>query len=278
MMLIDGRAIADREVTSLAGEVKHLKASGVAPTVAIIAAGDDPASASYRRAIVKLFDQLEIDVRVRALLDSTTTRDVVKVVSRDAEDPSVHGILVQTPLPAGVNLNEVSTAIPYAKDIDGVNPLTLGRLSSGLSSHVPATAAAVMRTIAESGVRLAGKRAVVIGRSLTVGKPAAMLLLAENATVTMCHSRTERMPQVAREADVLVVAIGRAQFVTGEYVAPGAVVIDVGINMKDGSMVGDVDAEAMGHAGFLTPVPGGVGPVTNTMLARNLLRAAAGQV
>jgi methylenetetrahydrofolate dehydrogenase (NADP+) / methenyltetrahydrofolate cyclohydrolase len=278
MNLIDGRAIVEEEVAALGEQVQQLKASGAAPTLAIIAVGDDPASASYRRGIVKLFDRLEIAVRLQELPESATTDDVVKAVSADADDAGVHGILVQTPLPDQVDLTQVATAIPYEKDIDGLNPLTLGRLASSLSSHVPATAAAVMRMIAETGVPLKGKNAVVIGRSVNVGKPAAMLLLAEHATVTICHSRTQDMPAIARQADVLVVAIGKARFVTGDYVGDGAIVIDVGINMDDGKLVGDVDATSVGHAGHLTPVPGGVGPVTNAMLAGNLLRAATGQV
>jgi methylenetetrahydrofolate dehydrogenase (NADP+)/methenyltetrahydrofolate cyclohydrolase len=210
------------------------------------------------------------------MMPCTVGPDVLTaVLDRLAADPTVHGIMVQTPLPAGLTAAEAGEHIPVAKDVDGMNPTSLGRLALGLPCFAPATAAAVLEILRRADVKLSGQRVVVIGRSAVVGKPAALLLLAEHATVTICHSRTADLAAVAHEADVVVAAVGRAKMVTAGYVRPGAVVIDVGTNVTDDGLVGDVDGDAVAAtAGALTPVPGGVGPVTTMLLLRHTVEAA----
>ena len=200
-----------------------------------------------------------------------------RALQRLSADDTVHGIILQVPLPPGVDGVELATAIAPEKDVDGANPVSLGRLTAGLPAFAPATAAAVLRILDDHGVELAGRRAVVVGRSLVVGKPAAMLLLARDATVTVCHSRTRDLAARTSEAEILVAAVGRPRMLGAEHVAPGAVVVDVGTTPdENGNLVGDVDAEAvMGRAGALTPVPGGVGPVTTALLLHNTVTAAA---
>ena len=215
-------------------------------------------------------------MRVERLADDASAADVRSAVARLSTDDTVHGIIVQTPLPPGVDFVEIAEAIAPEKDVDGANPVSLGRLTAGLPAFAPATAAAVLRLLDDHGVELAGRRAVVVGRSLVVGKPAAMLLLARDATVTICHSRTKDLAARTSEADVLVAAIGRPRMLGAEHVGPGAVVIDVGTTPdENGNLVGDVDAEAvMGRAGAVTPGPGGVGPVTTALLLHNPVTAA----
>ncbi len=191
-------------------------------------------------------------------------------------DPDVHGIICQTPLPAGLSLAAAGAFIDPAKDVDGANPLSLGRLAAGLDAYAPATAAAVMEILRREDVPMRGARAVVIGRSTVVGKPLALLLIAADATVTVCHSRTVDLPAVAATADILVAAVGRPALVTADYIKPGAIVVDVGTNpTADGGLVGDVDPTGAANAAGLTPVPGGVGPVTTAMLLRATVTAAA---
>ena len=215
-------------------------------------------------------------MRVERPADDASATDVRSAVARLSADDTVHGIIVQTPLPPGVDFVGIAEAIAPEKDVDGANPVSLGRLTAGLPAFAPATAAAVLRLLDDHGVELAGRRAVVVGRSLVVGKPAAMLLLARDATVTICHSRTKDLAARTSEADVLVAAVGRPRMLGAEHVGPGAVVIDVGTTPdENGNLVGDVDAEAvMGQAGAVTPVPGGVGPVTTALLLHNTVTAA----
>jgi methylenetetrahydrofolate dehydrogenase (NADP+)/methenyltetrahydrofolate cyclohydrolase len=198
-----------------------------------------------------------------------------RLASLSADD-TVHGIILQTPLPQGARLEDLAGAIAFEKDVDGANPLSLGRLTAGLPAFAPATAAAVMRLLDDHGVALSGRRVVVVGRSLVVGKPVAMLLLARDATVTVCHSRTVDLPARTAEADVLVAAVGRPRMLGAGHVRPGAVVIDVGTTPDEsGALVGDVDTAAViGRAGAVTPVPGGVGPVTTALLLLNTVTAA----
>lgn len=273
MSTIDGRAAAAAINAETAAAVAAL---GSAPVLTIVLPTADESSAWYVRSIRRSADKLGIDCRVEELADP----DAVTVAGRLAAlsaDPAVHAIVCQTPLPAGVRLEEVASAIDPAKDVDGANPASLGRLASGLPAFPPATAAAVMELLHREKVELTGRRVVVIGRSLVVGKPVALLLLAENATVTVCHSRTADLAAVSREADVLVAAVGRPGLVDASFVRPGAVVIDVGTNpTADGGLVGDVDPAVAEVAGALTPVPGGVGPVTTALLLRHTVRAAGG--
>jgi methylenetetrahydrofolate dehydrogenase (NADP+)/methenyltetrahydrofolate cyclohydrolase len=225
---------------------------------------------------VRAGEKVGLDVRVERLADDASTDDVRSALRRLSLDADVHGIILQTPLPPGVDSVEVAAEISPEKDVDGANPISLGRLTAGLPAFAPATAAAVMRILDDHGVALSGRRVVVVGRSLVVGKPVAMLLLARDATVTICHSRTVDLPARTAEADVLVAAVGRPRMLGAEHVKPGAVVIDVGTTPdEDGALVGDVDAAAVtGLAGALTPVPGGVGPVTTALLLRGTVAAA----
>lgn len=279
MRPLDGRAAAAalrEETTAMAAE---LAARGVPPTLAVLLPTDDGASAAYVRSI----ERAAAKVGVRCVVEQLARPGRADVERRLAElsaDPEVHGVLCQTPLPEGVRLEDVAGLIDPAKDVDGANPTSFGRLSSGLPAFAPATAAAVLELLRQEKVELTGRRVVVVGRSLVVGKPVAMLLLAENATVTVCHSRSVDLPGICREADVLVVAVGRAEMVGADYLKDGAVVVDVGINVTaDGRLVGDVDAAAVqARASALAPVPGGVGPVTTALLLRHTVLAAADAV
>ncbi len=274
--IIDGRAIAGELREDLKAQVAALRERGVAPHLAVAVLGDDPAARSYVRAIERAAAAVDAVCTVHRLPDTAGEDDLGTLLDALGADGSVHGVIVQTPLPAGLDITAIGARIRVEKDVDGLNPTSAGRLALGLPSYPPATAAAVMEAAHRAGIELRGTRAVVIGRSAVVGKPVALLLLREDATVTLCHSRTVALPAVAREADLLVVAVGRARMVGADYVRPGAVVIDVGINEVEGKMVGDVDAVAVAEiAGAITPVPGGIGPLTNVMLLRNTITAAS---
>ncbi|MEV0107081.1 bifunctional 5,10-methylenetetrahydrofolate dehydrogenase/5,10-methenyltetrahydrofolate cyclohydrolase [Nocardia sp. NPDC050799] len=249
---------------------------GRAPRLALVVANSDPASAWYVNSLKKSaanrgIDCATVDLGADASLDALRTELAVR-----SADPETDAIMLQTPLPAGVTLDEVSPAIVATKDVDGVSPLSLGLLTAGSAGFAPATAEAVVELLKHHGIELAGRHVAVVGRSNVVGKPLAQLLLAENATVTICHSRTANLPQVTAAADVVVAAAGRIGLVNGANVREGAVVIDVGTNeAADGKIVGDVDAESVrGIAGGLSPVPGGVGPVTTALLMRHVVLAA----
>lgn len=273
MRTLDGRAAA---ATLREGTAELAAGLAVVPTLAVLLPTDDGASAAYVRSIGKAAERVGVRCLVEELADPDRAEITARLAALSA-DPEVHGVLCQTPLPGGLRLEDVAAAIDPAKDVDGANPTSFGRLSSGLPAYPPATAAAVLELLRQEQVELAGRRVVVVGRSLVVGKPVAMLLLAENATVTVCHSRSVDLPGICREADVLVVAVGRAELVGAEHVRAGAVVVDVGINVTaDGRLAGDVDAAAVAsRAGALAPVPGGVGPVTTALLLRHTVRAAA---
>jgi methylenetetrahydrofolate dehydrogenase (NADP+)/methenyltetrahydrofolate cyclohydrolase len=274
--LLEGKKSAAAIREEAAAMVQQLRAAGTVPTLALVLATADESAAWYTRAIARAGEKVGIDVRVERLADDASTAAVRSALQRLSADDHVHGIILQVPLPPGVDVVEVSGAIVPEKDVDGANPVSIGRLTAGLPAFAPATAAAVLRILDDHGVELAGRRAVVVGRSLVVGKPAAMLLLERDATVTVCHSRTRDLAARTSEADVLVAAVGRPRMLGAEHVAAGAVVIDVGTTPdEDGNLVGDVDAEAVtGLAGALTPVPGGVGPVTTALLLHNTVTAA----
>jgi methylenetetrahydrofolate dehydrogenase (NADP+)/methenyltetrahydrofolate cyclohydrolase len=272
MKLLDGRSMAAEIGRTVVDDVERLRSTGTQPTLAVVVPTDDGAARSY----VRVIERNAAKVGIRCDVHEPPGGTLAALIDRLAVDPSVHGIVVQTPLPAGVSAAEVGVRIPVGKDVDGMNPESLGRLALGGPSFAPATAAAVVEILRRADVKLSGARAVVLGRSPVVGKPAALLLLAENATVTICHSRTVDLPGVARTADILVAAVGHAGLVGAGYVKPGAVVIDVGTNVTATGLVGDVDAAAVEHvAGALTPVPGGVGPVTTMLLLRQTVQAAA---
>jgi methylenetetrahydrofolate dehydrogenase (NADP+)/methenyltetrahydrofolate cyclohydrolase len=271
MRLIDGRAIA-AAIDIGAGAAD--RAPVLAPVLAALMPTDDEAARWYQRSIERVAAKVGITVRVETLIgaDRPMITDRLDALSAD---PGVHGIICQTPLPTGVSLQDVGAHIAVGKDVDGANPVSLGRLAAGLPAFAPATAAAVVEILRREQVPLAGTRAVVVGRSVVVGKPVALLLLAENATVTVCHSRTVGLAEVCAEADVLVAAVGRAGLIGAGHIKPGAVVIDVGTNPgPGGGLVGDVDAAGADAAAALTPVPGGVGPVTTMVLMRQVARAA----
>jgi methylenetetrahydrofolate dehydrogenase (NADP+) / methenyltetrahydrofolate cyclohydrolase len=272
--LIDGRAIAARITEATASEVAALRDSGVIPTLAIVVPNDDPGTAWYVRSLLRQADRTGVEVDVHQVLSAAAT---MTTLARLSADPAVHGIICQTPLPTGLTAVEVGAMIALAKDVDGANPASLGGVAAGEpGAFAPATAAAVMEILAHEGIDLAGRPAVVVGRSTVVGRPAALLLIAASATVTVAHSRTRDLAGVCREAEILVVAAGRPHLIAAGHVAPGAVVIDVGTNpAADGGLTGDVDTAAVqAIAAAVTPVPGGVGPVTTAQLLRQTIWAA----
>lgn len=274
-VLIDGKAIAAQLRTDLAERVRDIRSTGLVPGLAVIIAGDDPASAIYVNMKKRACEELGIYSRVHALPASTTQEELLGLVGALNSDSHIHGILVQLPLPDHIDEQAIIAAICPDKDVDGFHPANLGSLAAGRKGFVPCTPAGIIRLIKSTGVSIKGKDCVVVGRSIIVGKPTALLLLQENGTVTICHSRTVDLEEKCREADILVVAVGRPALITGDMVKPGAVVIDVGTNRVDGRLVGDVDFEAARQsAGFITPVPGGVGPMTIAMLMENTVQAA----
>jgi len=279
--LIDGKAIAAELRAKVAAEVKRLSTQhGVTPGLAVVLAGNNPASESYVGSKAKATKEAGMMSFDHRLPDSVSQAELMALVNKLNADPAVHGILVQLPLPQQIDAQQVLGAIDPRKDVDGFHPVNAGRLASGLPALVPCTPLGCILLAKTVHPSLAGVEAVVIGRSNIVGKPVAQLLLAENATVTVTHSKTRDLPGVCRRADLLVAAIGRPEMVRGDWIKPGATVIDVGINRVPGQggkskLVGDVNfAEALLAAGAITPVPGGVGPMTIACLMVNTVRAA----
>ncbi|MBL7498914.1 bifunctional 5,10-methylenetetrahydrofolate dehydrogenase/5,10-methenyltetrahydrofolate cyclohydrolase [Frankia sp. CNm7] len=273
MRLLDGRAMAAEIGRGVVDEVERLAETDVTPTLAVVVPSADPAALSYVQVIERTAGKVGVAVQVHHPAGGPD--ELAAVLDKLAVDRAVHGVLVQTPLPAGRTAGEVGVRIPPVKDVDGMNPLSLGRLALGLPAFPSATAEAVVEILRRAEVPLAGARACVIGRGPVVGKPAALLLLAEDATVTVCHSRTKDLATVAHEADIVVAAVGQPKLVGAGFVRPGATVVDVGTNVTDAGLVGDVDVDAIAPvAGALTPVPGGVGPVTTMLLLRNTVLAA----
>ncbi len=275
--ILDGKALAAAVRASVKETVARLAARGVRPGLAVILAGDNPASAVYVRNKARACEETGVRSEVHRYGADVTERALLDRIAALNADPGVHGILVQLPLPGRINARRVLEAVAPAKDIDGFHFENLGALVAGQPKLVPCTPAAVMRLIEHAGVTLAGRHAVVIGRSSIVGRPLALLLLQNDATVTICHSKTMELHKLTREADVLVAAVGRPKLVTAAMVKPGACVIDVGINrLADGTLAGDVDFDAVKNvAGWITPVPGGVGPMTIALLLENCVRAAS---
>ena len=273
---IDGKAVAARLRARVAGAAAELRARGVAPTLAVVLVGDDPASAVYVRSKTRAAREAQVEVRDHKLPATVPQAELVALVEQLGRDPQVDGILVQLPLPAPLDAEAVLRAIDPAKDVDGLHPVNLGLLARGLPGFVPCTPSGCMHLLAEVGAELAGARAVVIGRSLLVGKPMALLLANASATVTLCHSRTRDLADEVRRAEIVVAAVGRPEMVRGDWIRPGAIVIDVGISrMPDGKLIGDVEfAAAAARARAITPVPGGVGPMTIACLLENTVWAA----
>jgi len=274
--IIDGKALAAEVRASLKPALDRLLAQGVRPGLAVLLAGDDPASRAYVRNKVRACAETGVRSELHEFSADVAEGALLERIGALNRDRQVHGILVQLPLPRHVDAAHVLESVAPKKDVDGFHPHNLGALAAGRDAIVPCTPAGVMRMLAHEGVPLAGRHAVVLGRSNIVGKPMALLLLQRDATVTICHSRTERLADLTRQADILVAAAGRARFVTADMVRPGACVIDIGVNrLADGSLAGDVDfAAARKIAGLITPVPGGVGPMTVAMLICNTVNAA----
>ncbi|MEV4187032.1 bifunctional 5,10-methylenetetrahydrofolate dehydrogenase/5,10-methenyltetrahydrofolate cyclohydrolase [Streptosporangium canum] len=271
---LPGRDLAAAIRTDTAERAAELAAAGRPPKLAVVTATADESSAWYVRSIVTAAGKAGIACEVVDLGPEAPAAEIRERLESLSADGQVSGIILQTPLPGGAKLEDLASAIVPAKDVDGANPLSLGRLAAGLPAFAPATAEAVVRILEHHGVELAGRHAVVVGRSTVVGKPAAHLLLDRHATVTVCHSRTADLPAVTSAGDVLVAAVGRAGLITAEHVKPGAVVVDVGTNpTDDGGLVGDVDPAVAERAGALTPVPGGVGPVTTALLLWHTVQA-----
>ncbi len=296
-IILDGIAIAAQIKAEVAAEVKELSASGLRPGLAVVLAGHNPASEIYVRNKVKSCEQLGIYSEKHTPPESITTTELLALVEDLNRRDEIDGILVQLPLPAKVDAKQVLLAVSPAKDVDGFHPLNVGYLSTQRPGLVPCTPAGIIEILQRSSIPISGAEAVVVGRSDIVGKPVAMLLLNSNATVTVCHSRTRDLPAVCRRADILVAAIGKTGMITPDFVKPGATVIDVGMNSitdpaqfrhffagnekrerdfaaKGSTLIGDVDPHVAEVAGALTPVPGGVGPLTIAMLMSNTLKAA----
>jgi methylenetetrahydrofolate dehydrogenase (NADP+) / methenyltetrahydrofolate cyclohydrolase len=272
---LSGRELAAEIRAGTAARAAELTAAGRPPRLAVVTATGDEASAWYVRSLASAAARAGVGCDV---IDLTARElEIEATLTGLSGDPSVHGIFLATPLPGGAKLAELAGAIDPAKDVDGANPVSLGRVMTGLPTFAPATAEAVLRLLDHYRIALDGQRAVVVGRSAVVGKPVAHLLLDRNATVTVCHSRTRELAAITRQADVLVVAAGRAGLIGAEHVAAGATVIDVGTNATpEGGLTGDVDAAVAEIAGALSPVPGGVGPVTTALLLRHVTEAASG--
>ncbi len=274
--IIDGKAVSAAVRAEVAQEVEELKAKGITPGLAVIIVGDDPASRVYVNNKKKACAEAGIYSEEFALPADTTQEELLALVASLNGRSDINGILCQLPLPKGLSDKDVIEAISPSKDVDAFHAQNVGNIMIGDYHFLPCTPAGVMELLHRAGVEVAGKRCVVIGRSNIVGKPMAMLLLHENGTVTVCHSRTQDLAAVCREADILVAAVGKAKFVTADMVKPGAAVIDVGMNRdENGKLCGDVDYAAVEPiAGYITPVPGGVGPMTIAMLLKNTLMAA----
>lgn len=264
-----------------------VKQYGFAPTVAIVRAGEDPASISYSNTLEKSFGKLGLGFQLHVLPGTASQEEIVELVTRLNADSDVHGIMIQEPLTQGIEESAIKDALSPDKDVDGVHPINAGRLAQAAPMgrppmvgpfFVPATPLGGLEILKRYEVNLQGKHAVVVGRSSIVGKPMALLLLRENASVSLCHSLTSDLPGMCRMADILCAAVGRERMIKGDWIKPGAVVIDFGVNFVDGKMVGDVDfEEATEVASMITPVPGGTGPMTNVMLMKNLITAARRQ-
>lgn len=274
--IIDGKAVAQRVRNEIKNEVLLIKAKGITPCLTVIIVGNDQASLVYVNNKKKACAEVGMDSRELACREDIKEEELISIIDNLNKDKEVHGILVQLPLPRHISEEKVINFINPHKDVDCFHPFNVGKLMTGAPIFEPCTPAGIIELIKESGCKISGSECVVIGRSNIVGKPIAMMLLAENGTVTIAHSRTRNLKEVCKRADIIVVAIGKAKFIDAEYIKPGAIVIDVGMNRNEiGKLCGDVDFVSVKEiAGAITPVPGGVGPMTITMLLKNTLKAA----
>jgi methylenetetrahydrofolate dehydrogenase (NADP+)/methenyltetrahydrofolate cyclohydrolase len=281
MQILDGKIIAEEIRREITAEVAALKSErGIVPCLAALLIGDDPASQIYVSNKEKACQQVGIESRILRLPDTTSTSELLRHINQFNVDPLIHGILVQLPLPKSCDEQQILDAIAPGKDVDAFHPENVGLLSQGRPRFLPCTPHGVQQLLLRSGIQTAGQHVVIVGRSDIVGKPMGLMMVQKsagaNATVTVVHSQTKNLADLTRQADILIVAIGRAKFITGSMVKPGAAVLDVGINrLSDGKICGDVDFDTVKEvAGAISPVPGGVGPLTITMLLQNTLAAA----
>ncbi len=274
--IIDGKEIASQVSAEIKKEIDLLKAkSGISPGLAVILAGKNPASEIYVKYKERACENLGMHSEIHRLDEDTSTENILELAKELNEDKKIHGILVQLPLPEQIDQDRILTAVKPSKDVDGFHPFNLGNLLSGKECFLPCTPQGIIELLRRENIKIQGKKAVVVGRSIIVGKPLALLLLQNHATVTICHSKTADLAAVTRQADILMVAIGRPKFITGAMIKKGAVVIDVGVNRVEGKLCGDVEFNsAKKQASAITPVPGGVGPMTIAMLMKNTLKAA----
>ncbi len=274
--IINGKELAQKIRLELKEEVADLKQKGIQPRLAVIMIGNDGASSVYVRNKSKACDEIGIAFEEFLLKEETTEEELLDLIENLNERQDVHGILLQSPIPKHLDIREAFNAISYKKDVDGFHPINVGKLAIGEECFVSCTPSGVMRMLEEYNIETQGKNAVVIGRSNIVGRPLAQLLINSNATVTVCHSKTQNIAEITKKADIVVAALGKPKFVTEDMVKEGAAVIDVGINRnEEGKLVGDVDFENVEKkASYITPVPGGVGPMTIAMLMSNVIRAA----
>lgn len=274
--IIDGKLLAKKIRMELKEEVDKLKSKNIFPKLAVIMVGDDKASKVYVKNKSKACDEIGIAYEEFLLEENTTMEQLLDLIDELNHRQDIHGILLQSPIPKHLDINKAFNKIDYRKDVDGFSPINVGNLVIGQDGFISCTPYGVIRMLEEYGIEIEGKNAVVIGRSNIVGKPLAQCLLAKNATVTICHSRTKNINEITANADILVAAIGKPQYIKENMVKEGAVVIDVGINRsEDGKLVGDVDFENVSKkASYITPVPGGVGPMTIAMLMNNVVKAA----
>lgn len=274
-MIIDGKKISAEIKEELKEKTAQLKRQGITVGLAVVRVGEDPASKVYVRNKEKACEYVGIQTKTIVLPEETTEEELLKLVEELNHDDAINGILVQLPLPKQINESRILLAIDPKKDVDGFHPVSVGKMVIGEKTFLPCTPAGIIEMLKRSGIEIAGRECVVIGRSNIVGKPMALLLLRENGTVTITHSKTRNLKETAKRADILISAIGKAKFITAEYVKEGAVVIDVGMNRnQEGKLCGDVDYESVSKiASAITPVPGGVGPMTVTMLLVNCIRS-----
>lgn len=277
--ILDGRMVAKKIRQGLKSEIEDLKANGINPKLAVIMVGEDPSSKIYVKNKSIACNEVGIEYEEFLLSETTTMEELLDLIDKLNKDATIHGILLQSPIPKGLDINEAFRAIDPKKDVDGFNPFNVGKLCLGQDTFVSCTPFGIIKLLGEYNIEIEGKNAVVVGRSNIVGKPMMQCLLNKNATVTVCHSKTKDLKEVTKEADILVVAIGRANFITKDMVKENAVVIDVGINRgENGKLCGDVDFEEVSKvASYITPVPGGVGPMTIAMLMNNIVKAARAQ-
>ena len=274
--LIDGKGLAEKIRQNLKLEVEELKQIGILPKLAVIMVGNDSSSKIYVKNKSKACEEIGIDYEEYLLNENIKMEELLNLINSLNNKKEIHGILLQSPIPKNLDINEAFRAIDPKKDVDGFHPINVGKLSLGQDAFISCTPYGIVKMLEEYNIETEGKHAVIVGRSNIVGKPLIQCMLEKNATVTVCHSRTQNIEEYTKKADILLVAIGKANFITKEMVKPGAVVIDVGINrMEDGKIVGDVDFEQIEKtASYITPVPGGVGPMTIAMLMTNIVKAA----